>query len=135
VMPARMQSTHPKFTFSSLRQVGEVFDWEHRPCAVSQVFVNARAQYHCTVFHTSHPFDTRPDSTLPSSGLQPGREHGAVLRGLALPTWHLMGTQLLQSILLALKQICWLQPTSGHEDMPWPTWIHIIPVPRLRGSF
>lgn len=34
-----------------------------------QVFVNTKTHYHCTVFHTSHPMDPRPDSTLPDGGV------------------------------------------------------------------
>ncbi|MEW5306396.1 MAG: hypothetical protein WDW36_008863 [Sanguina aurantia] len=34
-----------------------------------QVYVNAGTQYHCTVFHTSHPMDPRPDATLADGGV------------------------------------------------------------------
>ncbi len=39
------------------------------PPAAVQIFSNARTQYHCTVFHTSHPSDPRPDPFSPQGGL------------------------------------------------------------------
>ena len=37
--------------------------------ASAKVFSNSRTHYHCTVFHTSHPSDTRPDPFSVDGGL------------------------------------------------------------------
>ena len=37
--------------------------------ASSKVFSNSRTHYHCTVWHTSHPSDTRPDPFAADGGL------------------------------------------------------------------
>ena len=37
--------------------------------ASAKVFSNSRTHYHCTVFHTSHPSDTRPDPFAADGGL------------------------------------------------------------------
>eukprot|EP00798_Chlamydomonas_sp_ICE-L_P007782 gene7782-973_t len=35
----------------------------------AKVFSNSRTHYHCTVFHTSHPADPRPNALLPDGGV------------------------------------------------------------------
>lgn len=51
--------------------------WPRLPSCPVQYFCNARTNYHCTVFHTSHPTDTRPDPFHSSGGLpaNPGPPH------------------------------------------------------------
>ncbi len=36
-----------------------------------KVFANARGNYHITAFHTSQPYDPRPDPTKPDGGVDP----------------------------------------------------------------
>ena len=49
-----------------------------------QVFANGRSHYHCTVFHTSNPTDTRPDALDLNGGVPEGNFGG-------VPVWERPG--------------------------------------------